>query len=154
MMFEEHMVDRNKLSECHVWLVIVFLSEWVYKGYLVLKQHHFVPRFDKKQLTNASFIPHLALLLAFWWACSKYLKGKFRWFVSKVFTTGIPILWFTVYLWMEIGLLTIIKTVRMSREQQNTQYSGSLSEKPGLHLCHLCEKKPIWLEDTILVSQC
>lgn len=129
------MVDRNKWSVGHVWLVIVFLSEWVYKGYLVLKQHDFLPRLDKKQLTNASFIPHLALLLAFWWACSRFLKGKFRWIVVQGFTIGIPILWFTVYLWMEIGLLRIIKNIKMSRQQQDTQYSGSLSEKPkGLHL--------------------
>jgi len=44
----------------------------------------------------------------------------------------------------------------MSSKQQDTQYSGSLSEKPeGLHLYCLCENsKPVWLEDTTLVSQC
>lgn len=48
MMFKEHMADRNKWNEGCVWLVTVFLSEWVYKGYLVLKQQGFVPRLDKK----------------------------------------------------------------------------------------------------------
>jgi len=57
---------------------------------------------------------------------------------------------------MEIGLLTINKNIKMSSKQQDTQYSGSLSEKPeGLHLYCLCENsKPVWLEDTTLVSQC
>jgi len=47
------------------WLLYSSVKEFT-KDYLVLKQHDFVPRLDKKQLTNASFIPHLALLLAFW----------------------------------------------------------------------------------------
>lgn len=42
----------------------------------------------------------------------------------------------------------------MSKEQQDTQYSCLLSEKPeGLHLRCLYESKPVGLEDTILVSQ-
>lgn len=56
MMFEEHMVDRNKRREGCVWLDF-FPSEWVYKEYLVLKQHDFVPKIDKKQLTLKQFYP-------------------------------------------------------------------------------------------------
>jgi len=154
MMFEEHMVDRNKTREDCIWLVLVH-SVWVYKDYLVLKQHDFVPKLDKKQLT---LITVLSPILPFYWHFIEQAQSFWRanscilWF--KLFTIGIPFLFFKAYLQMEIGLLITIKDTKMTRDQKGTQYSGSLSEKPeSLHLYRLCENsKPFWSESTILVS--
>lgn len=74
--------------------------------------------------------------------------------VVQGFTTGIPILWFTVYIRMETGLLTIIKIVKMSREQQDTVQWFSFWETRGsTYALSLWEQQASLVEDTILISQ-